>query len=92
MKRILFIAFVVFAAIGCNGGESGDGLTKDQVQAASRLDEIAKQSGGDWEKVSAADREYLIKEVSMGSEESAKRLLLAKSGAMKAAPGGAPQK
>ena len=74
---------------GCGSGASGDdGLTKSDQQAASRLDDIAKASGGDWDKVPEADKKYLVNDIAQGSEQSAKMLLKGKAGKLTAAPGG----
>lgn len=73
---------------GCK--HENDGMSEQQQEKANRLDTIVKTSGGDWEKVSAADREYLVKELASGSESSAKMLLLAKAGKIKGTPGGGP--
>ena len=53
-----------------------------------RLQEISDKSGGDWDKVSEDDKKYLINDVSHGSEQSAKMLLMARGGKLKAKPGG----
>lgn len=89
MKRLLPFLAIVLA--GCGNNMSDDGLPDKDKQAASRLDQIAKQSGGDWERVSQADRDYLVKEISMGSEPSARMLLQQKAGTLKATPGGPPK-
>ncbi len=78
-RHYSFVLVVLLAFSGGCSKNEGDGLTKQETQMADRLDTIVKQSGGDWEKVSAADRDYLIKEVSQGSEQSAKMLLAAKA-------------
>ena len=82
------LATLILPAVGCS--KPDDGLSSQQQEKTNRLDAVAKQSGGDWEKVSQADRDYLVKELSSGSEPSAKMLLLAKSGKLKAGPGGVP--
>ncbi len=82
MKR-LFPFFAALVLVGCGNNMADDGLTDKDRQAVSRIEAIAKQSGGDWEKVSAADRDYLVKDVSMGSEQSAKMLLQQKAGTLK---------
>lgn len=74
--------------VGCKHDD--DGMSEQQQVRTSRLDTIAKTSAGDWTKVSAADQEYLVKELAHGNEESAKMLLLAKAGKLKGTPGGGP--
>ena len=89
MKKLAMLALaLLIVAVGCGPSGGDDGLKKEDVQAASRVDQIAKASGGDWSKVSDADKKYLVDEVSMGSEKSAQMLLMAKSGKLQAAPGG----
>lgn len=93
MSRLWLSALVVLSVgslvptIGCHGAD--DGLTDAQHQQADRLTEIAKKSDGDWEKVSQADRDYILKNITSGSEQSARMLILAKSGKLRANPGGA---
>jgi len=90
MKKIgLFL--ILGLALGC-GESSDDGLTKDDQVKVDRIGQIATASGGDWSKVPDADKKYLVDEVSHGSEQSAKMLLMSKVGAMSAAPGGGPKK
>lgn len=85
----LLLAMVIGGGCGSSAGD--DGLSSSEVKMSSRIDEIAKASGGDWEKVSAADRDYLVKEVAQGSEPSAKMMLQAKAGKLQGGAGGAPK-
>jgi hypothetical protein len=87
-KPALLALALLIVAVGCAPSGGDDGLKKEDVQAASRVDQIAKASGGDWSKVSDTDKKYLVDEVSMGSEKSAQMLLMAKSGKLQSAPGG----
>ncbi|HZO88378.1 MAG TPA: hypothetical protein VFB38_08560 [Chthonomonadaceae bacterium] len=88
---ILLAACLVSVPVaGCH--REDDGLSPKQRQTVDRLDEIAKKSGGDWDKVSQADRDYLVNEVAHGSEQSAKMMLMAKGGKMHANPGGPPNR
>jgi hypothetical protein len=87
-KPALLALALLIVAVGCAPSGGDDGLKKEDVQAASRVDQIAKASGGDWSKVSDKDKKYLVDEVSMGSEKSAQMLLMAKSGKLQSAPGG----
>ncbi len=91
MKKIILLFAVVasIALVGCSGSTSDDGLSPQEKQSASRLDDIAKKSGGDWDKLSQEDRDFLVKDLSMGSEISARKLLEGKAGKLKASPGGA---
>lgn len=75
----LALALLAGGAVGC-GKSTDDSLNKDQAAKADRLDTIAKQSGGDWNKVSPADKDYMLKSITSGNENSAKMLLMTKSG------------
>lgn len=91
MKALLPLLVFGLMVGGCGNNMSDDGLSKDQQQASSRIDKIAKESGGDWSKVSQADRDYLVNEVSMGSEETAKRMIQGHNG-QALSPGGPSSK
>src|SRR5262249_30551256 len=76
---------------GC--GKPDDGMSQEQLQKADRLNAIAKKADGDWEKVSQADREYILKEVLHGgNEQSARMLLMAKAGKLRGNPSGSAQR
>jgi hypothetical protein len=86
LSLVIAVGFIVPTA-GCH---NDSGLKPEQEQMATRLDELAKQTGGDWSKLSAADKDYLVNKVSMGNEQSARMLLMSKSGKLQAHPGGPP--
>jgi hypothetical protein len=48
-----------------------------------RVDAIVKSSGGDWDKVAPADRDYLINVVGKGSPISAQMTFRARAGGLK---------
>lgn len=85
---LLAASLIAAALLGCGDGMSNDGVSDKDRTAATRLDEIVKKSGGDWEKIPQADRDYIVKEISMGSEPSAKLLVQGKAGKLRAKPGG----
>jgi len=89
MKRILILCLLAFGlvAAGCGNNTDDDGLSSTEKATASRIDQIAKSSGGDWSKVSQDDRDYIVKQV--GDEISAQKLLQNKAGLMKGRGGGA---
>lgn len=91
MHRIqaLFAAVAALGLLGA-GCSRDDGLKPEERKMASRLDEITKRSGGDWNKLSAEDRRYLIQDISRGSEQSARMLLMARGGRLRGTPGSAP--
>lgn len=71
------------------GCKSDSGLDEKQQAQASRLDRIVKTSGGEWSRVSPADRDYLVKELAQGSETTARMLFSAKAGKLvRPRPGG----
>jgi hypothetical protein len=86
--KLFFVAVLAVLLVGCGDKITDDGLSSKEKAASSRLDQIAKASGGDWEKISQADRDFLINEISMGSEQSAKMLIQGKAGRLRATPGG----
>jgi hypothetical protein len=59
------------------------GLTRKEQMMASRIRQIARESGGDWQNVSPADRQFLTVEVSFGDEGSARMMLSASAGRLK---------
>lgn len=83
----LLTVLLLSVTIGCSGPD--DGMTTDDKKMAGRLDEITKKSGGDWNKLSEADRQYMVKEIGQGSEQSARMLLQARAGRLRR-PGGPP--
>lgn len=98
MKRTL-ASFVVLASLsavcatgilGC-GSDSGQDAKKT-VEERDRLSAIKAQSGGDWNKLSQSDKDYVLQLVH-GSESSAKMLLSPPGGGRPAggpAAGGRP--
>src|SRR5438105_10862982 len=67
------LALLPFAGLaGCHKGD--DGMSAEQHQKGDRLSEIAKKTGGDWNKVSQADRDFLM-QMAYGNEQSARMLL-----------------
>ena len=64
------------------------GLDTEQQAVTSQLDEIVKRSGGRWENLTPADKDFLINKMSYGNEQSARMLLEASAGKLKGAPGG----
>jgi len=81
MKRsftqiLAFIAVVVFASAVLTGcGEKDAEPSKETAQQSDRLTKIKQASGGDWEKVPQADKDWLIKDVCFGNEASAKMMV-----------------
>ena len=88
MKRILILCLLVvgFVAAGCGNNPDADGLSSTEKEAASRLDQIAKSSGGDWSKVSQSDKDYMLQQ--FHSEQTAKKMLQNKAGLLKGKAGG----
>lgn len=66
------------------------GLSSEQKQQSSRLGEIAQRTGGDWDKLSPDERNFLVNEPSHGSEKSARMLLLGSAGKIGGRPGSPP--
>lgn len=89
MKLLNLLALSLLAVVltGCAPSDD-DGVSQKDRQAATRLDDIVKKSGGDWEKIPKADQDYIVNEISQGSEQSAKMLVQGKAGKFNARPGG----
>lgn len=90
MKKLtayLGITLALFSAsislVGC--GEKEPEPSKETVVQSDRLTKIRESSGGDWDKVSEADKQWIITEVCFGNEGSAKMMI---SKAAKPTPGG----
>lgn len=81
---ILWASAFLVPLAGCS--QSDDGLSTAQKQQADRLDEIAKKSGGDFDKLSATDKDYLLKNLADNNEKTARMLLMAKTGGFKGGP------
>ena len=71
---------------GCSPPD--DGIPAAEKQNANRLDAIAKASGGEWNKLSADDKTYLVQTIAHGDEGAAKMMLAAKSGKLGQGGGG----
>jgi hypothetical protein len=71
---ILVAAVLSLLAIRSRGGE-GDGLSPEQTQNAAQLEQIAKKTGGDWNKLAPEERELIMK-LSYGNERTARMLLM----------------
>ncbi len=78
--------FLAVAVPGCHRAD--DGLSSTRQEQADRLSDIAKRSGGDWNKLTQADKDYLVKTLSNGNENNARMILMAKVGHF---AGGPPQ-
>lgn len=74
---------------GCS--RDNDGLSAEQRQAGDRLSEIARKTDGDWNKLTEADRDFLVNQMSHGNEQSARMLLLGAAGKIGGRPGGPPR-
>jgi hypothetical protein len=81
---VLTALFGSFALLGC--GEKPPEPSKETTQQSDRLTKIRESSGGDWNKVSESDKEWIIKDLCFGNEGSAK-LMIAPAGKK---PGGQP--
>ena len=73
---------------GCSTPD--DGIPAGEKKNAVRLDEIAKSSGGDFDKLAPADRDYVVKEIAHGDENAARMMIAAKGGRLRGNPGAPP--
>jgi hypothetical protein len=86
-KRIRLVSLALLA-LGLAGCGKDDSAPSDQtVKQSSRLEDIQRKSGGDWNKISDDDKKFLVQELGPGSESKAKMLL----GPPPAAPRGVPK-
>jgi hypothetical protein len=81
-------AVLALAIVGCNR-PSDDGIPSAEKAQADTLSAIAERSGGDWNRLTDADRTFL-KQQAGGDEKSAQMLLMAKSGKLRGNAGGPP--
>ncbi len=88
----LVVLILVLAAIAavvnlrtCSG--SSGGLSREQVQKGDRLHEIARRTGGDWNKLTPEEKQFLVNDLAYGNEQSARMLLW---GASRQAPASQP--
>jgi hypothetical protein len=90
MRGVTLILLAALPLAGCN--KNGDGLDKSQTAMAARMKDIVSRSGGDWQKVSEADRKYLIG-LANGDEQAAQMSFRAQTGGLKITrpPSGPPR-
>lgn len=87
---LLFVVVLAAIAVAVNlrtCSNSSSGLSREQVQRGERLHEIAKRTGGDWNKLTPDEKQFLVNELAYGNEQSARMLLW---GASRQAPSGQP--
>ncbi|MGC4044237.1 MAG: hypothetical protein QM758_10600 [Armatimonas sp.] len=86
---VLALALLALGA-GCNKTPD-DGIPPAERKQADQLTGIVERSGGDWNRLSEADRAFL-KSQAGGDEKMAQMLLAAKAGKLKGKAGGAPKR
>lgn len=88
MRRSFYalVGALALVAVGCNSDDTG--RTSSQEQTAQNLEAWAKASDGDWNKLTQEQRDTLTKTV--GSEESAKKVLEMKAHRPAPVAGGPP--
>lgn len=72
---LVILALTVGSAVLVGCGEKDAEPSKETAQQSDRLSKIKKDSGGDWEKVSQADRDWLIRDICFGNEASARMMI-----------------
>ncbi len=75
--------------LGCNQQPS-NGFNAAQTKVLNRMDTIAKQSGGDWSKVSPSDQQFLINGPGGGSVQTAQMLLQSRARSLQGGSAGGP--
>lgn len=76
----LIVLIIVLAGVAvvvnlraCSNASGG--LSTEQVQQADRLHEMARRTGGDWNKLTPEEKQFLVNELAYGNEQSARMLL-----------------
>lgn len=89
ISMILLMA-VTMPLAGCS--PQGEGLDKSQTAMADKMSEIVKRSGGDWQKLTDADKKYLVG-LANGDEQAAQMSFRAQTGQLRIAkpPSGPPR-
>ncbi len=85
------VAIAIGSASGCSNRSADTGMTTTQLQSADRLSHIAQKTGGNWDKLSADDKSFLLKQ-GWGNEATARMILLGASGKIGHGPTGQPPK
>lgn len=89
---VLTAITLCYTIVGCS--RTNTGYSSQQKQAIDRIGSIALKSGGDWNKVSPADRQFLINGPGYGNETDAREYLSAEAEHLKMglpAPEGPPK-
>lgn len=78
MKHLPKIVLALVATAGIVGGlgcaDGGDGLTAEQQGVQDQFEAIMERSGGQWDRLSAEDRDYVVNKLSNGNEQAARRM------------------
>jgi hypothetical protein len=80
---------VLLLPVGCH---KDDGLKSEDKDKAARYADIIKKSGGDWDKISQADKDYITTTFANGDEKTA-QIIVANTKAHqhpRATPGAGP--
>lgn len=70
---ILLVAVAAFATAGCHGGVSGDGTNPQAQQQASSISEIAKRVGGNYDSLTADEKQKFLG-IANGNEKQARNV------------------
>lgn len=73
MKKLLALAVVASALIGCSG-DKGDGIKAEDRQALTDTNSIAKRVDGNYDKLTDAEKTQILK-MANGDETQARKLL-----------------
>jgi hypothetical protein len=78
---------VCLAAVGLLYGCNRNQPAAPVDSKYARVDQIIKTSGGDWNKVSPEDRDFLIRDIGKGSPISAQMTFNARAGGLRPGAG-----
>jgi hypothetical protein len=82
------LVIIVFLMTGC--GQKNNALSTPQGQALLKTQTIVNQSGGDWNKLSPADQQYLVSGAGGGTIQGAKSFLATAAARQSFHPGPPP--
>ena len=75
--HLVFIGLLAAALAGCS--QTNNLASTPQGQALIKTNQIVVQSGGDWNKLSESDKQFLISGPGHGSEQQARQFLAAEA-------------
>ena len=75
MRKLALLALFSGSLIAAGCGDHEAAPSAETQQQSTKLEDIEQRSGGDWNKLTAADKDYMVNTLAHGSEASARMLL-----------------